>query len=76
MNTYLVSTYGDEATYTVTLDESGVSNVEGLPTDAVALLQYSVKRHITNGLSPITALSKSVGPYSTVTGTDATPEVS
>ena len=67
MSTHLVSTYGDQATYTVELDDSGVVSVDGLPKQSEDELKYAVSRYIENGLSPVAALGKYVGSYSFVT---------
>lgn len=70
MKTYKVLTYG-EASYTVSLDDDGVVDVDGLFPDTVESLKAAVSRHITKrGLSPVTALGLAVGPYSQVTEVD------
>ena len=71
---YQVTTYQDKETFTVTLNESGVVDVDGLSSELAASLVASVKRFVDRyGLPPITALGKAVGPYSLVTDADAEP---
>lgn len=65
MTTYTVNTYNDKATYKVVLDDNGVVEVDGLVGSSVESLKTAVKKHIVrNGLSPVNALAKSIGPYS------------
>lgn len=72
MRTYSVKTYQDQATYTVTIDETGVISADGLPDDAVENMKASVARHMArNKLPAVTALGLVVGPYSTVRLVDA-----
>lgn len=66
MKTYKVTTYG-EATYTVSLDDDGVVDVDGLLPETADNLKASVERHMERrGLSAIVALGLAVGRYSEV----------
>ncbi len=72
--TYVITTYQDKETYTVTLNEKGVVDVDGLPSDLAASLAFTVKRFMGRyEMAPITALGKAVGPYSVVTEVDGGP---
>lgn len=75
--TYKISTYEDKATYTVTVDETGVISADGISEEATAELQESVSRLMKRyNLSPTTALDRVVGSYSTlseVAGGDVVP---
>ena len=73
MRTYKVITYGDNV-YTVSLDDNGVVDVDGLLPGTAENLKASVSRNMERrGLSPIVALGLAVGSYSTVTEVDADP---
>lgn len=66
MKTYKVTTYGD-GSYTVSLDDTGVVDVDGLLSDTVEGLKASVARHMKRRrLSAVTALGLAAGPYSHV----------
>lgn len=66
MKTYKVTTYG-EATYTVSLNDDGVVDVNGLLPETADNLKASVERHMERrGLSAIVALGLAVGRYSEV----------
>lgn len=72
--TYKVTTYQDAATYTVTLDDTGVVSATELSEKAVEDLKNSVTRLMTRyGLTPVVALSRVVGSYSTVTDAEDVP---
>lgn len=65
MKTFRVVTYNQDATYTVSLNESGVVDVDGLPADSAENLKASVARYIKKrGLMPVMALDLAVGSYS------------
>ena len=70
MKTYKVTAYRGGA-YTVSLDDSGVVDVNGLLPDAANNLKWSVRRNMDRrGLSPIVALGLVAGSYSTVSEVD------
>lgn len=70
MKTYRVETYG-ESHYTVSLDDDGVVDVDGLLPESAENLKASVARHMERrNLKAITALGLAVGPYSQVTESD------
>lgn len=65
MKTFRVVTYNQDATYTVSLDDNGVVDVDGLPADSAENLKASVARYIEKrGIMPILALDLAVGSYS------------
>lgn len=71
MKTYKIHSHADKVTYSVSLDETGVVETDGLSDNLSDLLKHSVERHMTKrGLSAIMALGLAVGPYSTVTEAD------
>ncbi len=71
MKTYEITTYDETATYTVTLNEVGVVDVEGLLPETAENLKATVARHMTRRrLRSITALGLAVGPYSHVKEVD------
>ncbi len=73
---YTVTTYDNKASYSVTLDETGVVEAD-LPPTALEDLKFSVKRNMDRyGLPAITALGRVVGSYSFVTDDAQAPEVS
>lgn len=66
MKTYRVTTYGDSV-YTVSLDDNGVVDVDGLLPATAEGLKASVSRHMERrGLPAVTALGLAVGSYSDV----------
>lgn len=68
MKTYTVTTYDSKATYTVTLDETGVVSATELSESAVEQLKSSVSRLMSRyKLSPVVALDRVVGSYSHLT---------
>jgi hypothetical protein len=68
MKTYIVTTYQDKATYTVTLDDTGVVSATELSDSAIEQLKSSVSRLMNRyNLSPVTALDRVIGSYSTLT---------
>lgn len=70
MKTYRVTTYG-EKTYTVSLDDDGVVDVDGLLPDTTERLKAAVKRHMERrNLSPVTSLGLVIGAYSELTEVD------
>jgi hypothetical protein len=72
MKTYKVSTYNDAGAYTVSLNDDGIVDVDGLTPQASENLKFSVDRFMTkHNLPAITALGKAAGPYSFVTEIDA-----
>lgn len=65
--TYTISTYADKATYTVTLDDTGILSAEGISEGATDELRDSVARLMKRyNLAPVTALDRVIGSYSTV----------
>lgn len=67
MKTYRITTYNNKATYTVSIDETGVVKADGLTGLALGSLKTTVTRYMTkHGFSAETALGLAVGPYSTV----------
>jgi hypothetical protein len=65
VKTYRVTTYKDKATYTVSLDDSGVVDVDGLFPETAEALKTTVSGNIERrSLSPITALQVAIGSYS------------
>jgi hypothetical protein len=63
---YKVTTYG-EATYTVSLNDDGIVDVDGLLPETANNLKASVERHMERrNLPAITALGLAVGRYSEV----------
>lgn len=70
MKTYRITTYG-ESHYTVSLDDNGVVDVDGLLPQTAENLKASVVRHMERrNLPSITALGLSAGPYSLVEEVD------
>ena len=70
MKTYKITTYGG-GVYTVSLDDSGVVDVNGLLPDDANNLKWSVSRNMDRrGLSPIVALGLVAGSYSTLSEVD------
>lgn len=68
MKTYQVSTYGDKAVYTVTVDETGVVSATELSEEAVEELKSAVARLVKRyKISPVAALDRVVGSYSSLT---------
>lgn len=66
MKTYRITTYGD-ATYTVSLNDDGIVDVDGLLPETANNLKASVERHMERrGFPAITALGLAVGRYSEV----------
>lgn len=71
MRTYKITTFNGESTYDVTIDETGVVSVNGLPSTTAGDLKSSVSRHMKrHGLPPATALGVSVGSYATIVEAD------
>lgn len=65
------------APYTVTLDASGIIDVDGLLPATATALKDSVGRNMTtHGLSVLPALSRAIGSYSTAVEVDAETTVS
>jgi hypothetical protein len=73
MKNYKVTTYGDELSdYTVSLDDNGVVDVDGLLPETAENLKMSVTRHMNKrGLPAVTALGQAIGPYSHLTEVDS-----
>ena len=70
MKTYRVDTYGD-GSYTVSLDDDGVVDIDGLLPASAEGLKASIVRHMERRRLPaVTALGLAVGPYSYVTELD------
>lgn len=68
MKTYKVTTYNDKSSYTVSLDDDGVVDVDGLLPASAENLKFSVARRIErSGLSPLAALGQATGGYSHIT---------
>lgn len=66
MKTYRVSPYGG-GSYTVSINDRGVVDVDGLSPETAESLKLSVKRHMDRrGLPATTALGLVVGSYATV----------
>lgn len=64
MKTYQVKGYDDRDLYTVSIDDNGVVDVDGLMPQGTELLKYDVERHIGRGLTATVALQKAIGAYS------------
>lgn len=70
IKTYEVSTYGGRP-YTVSLDDDGIVDVDGLLPASANNLKEAVNRHMERrGLPPIAALGLAIGSYSHLTEVD------
>lgn len=66
MKTYRVTTYGGSV-YTVSLNDDGVVDVDGLMPPSAESLKEAVNRHMEKrGLPAVTALGLAAGSYSHV----------
>lgn len=76
MKTYKVTSH-NETGYTVTLDDHGVVDVDGLLPSTSEMLKLSVEHYMkTYNLPLLTAFGKAIGPYATAQEIDTQTSVS
>lgn len=76
MKTYKV-TSNNEAGYTVTLDDHGVADVDGLLPASAEMLKMTVQHYMkTYNLPLLKAFGKAIGPYATAQEVDTETSVS
>lgn len=76
MKTYRI-TSNNSASYTVTLDDSGVVDVDGISPSLGEILKLSVENYMKSyDLPLLRALGKAIGPYATAVEIDTETSVS
>lgn len=76
MKSFRISSTG-KASYTVTLDDHGIADVDGLLPATAEMLKMTVRHYMDTYKMPLLlALGKAIGPYATAEEIDAETSVS